>query len=325
MKLFVLTFGGPETASTQYRWLQYSDRFKQAGVEFNHAPVGQFKDWNALKSADVVVLQKTLVSGSRLRKIRKHSRRLHYDADDLIWLSPSKSHSLLTRLRISWRLRRIAQTVDGAIAANEVIGHDLGARGAKVAVIPMSLDGSLWSPQEHSTGPVTIGWSGAPKNLTFLQTILPELRQVQARHPEVRWCIHSGEAPKFEGFRYEHIPFRMGEEPSVVRQFDIGLLPLPDEPFSRGKSPIKLLQYFASGVAVVASPVGACATMLEEGKSAWLARAPGDWISHLTKLIQDTVARRDTARAGRIRFEKVFDSKVVCAQLIRHLEGDPFA
>lgn len=323
MTLFVLTFGGSDTASTQYRWLQYADRFKQAGVDFKHAPVGGFTDWSALERADVVILQKTLVSGSRLRKIRRHSRRLLYDADDLIWLSPTRRHSLWTRLRIGWRLRRIARTVDGAIAANQVIGHDLRDQGAKVTVIPMSLDGSLWFPEERPPGPVTIGWSGAPKNLSFLKTILPELQAVQARHPDVRWLIHSGEDPQFEGFRYEHVPFKMGGEPAVVRQFDIGLLPLPDEPFARGKSPIKLLQYFASGVAVVASPVGACVTMLEEGASAWLVRNAGEWTSHLDRLIQDTTLRRDTGRAGRVRFEQTFDSKVVCDQLLNHLGYRP--
>lgn len=320
MTLFVLTFGGSETASTQYRWLQYADRLRDAGVDFKHAPVKDFTDWRALERADVVILQKTLVSGSRLRKIRSHSRRLLYDADDRIWLSPTRCHSIWTRVRIEWRLRRIARTVDGAIAANAVIGQDLRIKGAKVAIIPMSLDGFLWYPEERPLIPLTIGWSGAPKNLPFLRAILPELKAVQALHPEVHWIIHSGKDPQFQGFRYEHVPFERGEEPMVVRRFDIGLLPLPDDPFAKGKSPIKLLQYFASGVAVVASSVGACVTMLEEGKSAWLVRNSGEWTSHLDKLIQDTNIRRDISRAGRVLFEKVFDSRVVCEQLLNHLE-----
>ena len=118
MTLFVLTFGGAETASTQYRWLQYAELFAAAGVTFLHTPVKTFDDFSALGSADVVVLQKTLVSGSKLARIRHHSKKLLYDADDLIWLSPTRQHSLFTRLRVAWRLRRIALTVDGAIAAN---------------------------------------------------------------------------------------------------------------------------------------------------------------------------------------------------------------
>ena len=173
MRLFALTFGGPESASTQYRLLQYADLFAAAGIEFGYAPVAGFSDFASLAKADVVVLQKTLVSGSKFRRIRQHARRLVYDADDLIWLSPTKEHHWWTQWRIELRQRRIAQKVDTCIAANEVIAADLRVRGAMPIVIPMALDGAQWTDAAKPAAPVTVGWSGSPKNLPFLRAILP--------------------------------------------------------------------------------------------------------------------------------------------------------
>jgi glycosyltransferase involved in cell wall biosynthesis len=315
MKIFVLTFGGEETASTGYRWLQYAGLFRESGVEFAHAPVAGFSDFKSLAAHDLVVLQKTLVSGARLSAIRRHARRLVYDADDLIWLSPTREHRWLTRLRIEWRLRRIARSADACLAANEVIAADLRERGGRTTVVPMSLDGRRWGGADRPPSPVTVGWSGAPKNLFFLRSILPSLRRLQALHPEVRWLVHSGEDPGFDGFRYEHLPFVPGGEPTAVGRFHIGLLPLEDRPFARGKSPIKTLQYFASRVAVAGSAVGAAMEMLVDEETGLAVRTPADWEPVLERLIRDRALRDRLAERGRQAFESRYELQVVFRSL----------
>lgn len=319
MRLFALTFGGPESASTQYRLLQYADLFAAAGIEFGYAPVAGFSDFASLAKADVVVLQKTLVSGSKFRRIRQHARRLVYDADDLIWLSPNKEHHWWTQWRIELRLRRIVRAADTSIAANEVIAADLRARGAAPLVIPMSVDGTKWTDAAKPAVPVTVGWSGSPKNLPFLRAILPAMRAAQERCPTARWMIHCGQEPALEGLRYTHVPFVPGEEPSVVRQFHVGLLPLPDEPFARGKSPIKALQYFASRVAVVGAPVGATREMLRHDENAVLVETPEAWARTIIELLEDEPRRNRLAAAARRTFETDYDAPVVFARLRRAL------
>jgi glycosyltransferase involved in cell wall biosynthesis len=318
LRIFALTFGGPDSASTQYRVLQYAGSFAAAGIELHHAPASQFTDWSSLATYDAVLLQKTLLSGSKLKALRKHSRRLLYDADDLIWLSPQKKHHWITRLRIESRLRGIAKSADLCVAANQVIAADLRARGAAPVVIPMALCGAQWRPADRPAGPVTIGWSGSPKNLPFLQGILSELIAVQNRFPEVIFAIHSGVDPKFAGLRFRHVPFRPNEEPQTVGQFHIGLLPLPDDPFARGKSPIKALQYFACGVATVGTPIGATNELLEHGKNALCVNRPADWGEHLARLITDAATRDAIAAAGRQTFALKHDAARVFGQLRGH-------
>lgn len=320
MRLFALTFGGPESASTQYRLLQYADLFAAAGIEFHYAPVAGFSDFALLASADVVVLQKSLVSGGKFRRIRQHARRLIYDADDVIWLSPTRKHHWWTRWRVELRLRRIARTVDTCIAANEVIAADLRRRGATPLIIPMSVDGTKWTDAAKPTVPVTVGWSGSPKNLPFLRAILPAMRMAQTDCPSARWLIHCGQEPALEGLSYTHVPFVPGEEPSVVRQFHIGLLPLPDEPFARGKSPIKALQYFASRVAVIGAPVGATRELLCHEDNAALVETPETWATTMTQLLKDGMLRNRLAAAARRIFETKYDATVVFERLLRALQ-----
>jgi hypothetical protein len=319
MRLFALTFGGADSASTHYRLHQYREQFAAAGIEFAHALATGFKDFASLKQYDVVLLQKTLLAMPKVSRIRKHSKRFLYDADDLIWLSPQKIHSWLTRLRIEARSKHIAKSADLCMAANQIIAGDLRQRGGKTVVVPMALDGRKWTDAEKKGEHVTIGWSGAPKNLPFLRGILPELISVQRRFPEVRFAIHCGEEPKLTGLRYEHVRYVANAEPEAVRQFHIGLLPLPDEPFARGKSPIKALQYFASRVAVVGSPIGATREVLEDGSNSLWAGERRTWAEALGQLISEPMKRQQLSGMARRCFAERYGLPLVFEQLKRHL------
>lgn len=311
MRIFFLTFGGTNTASTRYRVLQYFDLFLAAHIDVGYAPVSGFKCFEQLREYDTVILQKTIVPLSLIRKLRQVSRRLLYDIDDRIWLSPNKQHGIITRLRIAARIRAIAKNSDLCIAANEVIADDLRRAGGNVAVVPMSLDEGIWHPRtSRNDDALVVGWSGAPKNLAFLERILPELKKVQRQFPKVRWHIHSGENPHFSDFDYLHIPYVAGEEHLAVGAFDIGLLPLPNDPFVKGKSPIKALQYLACKVAVVGECVGATQEILEDGVNA-LCGGPGEWGSALAQLITNATLRNRLAAAGRLCFETAYERRVV--------------
>jgi glycosyltransferase involved in cell wall biosynthesis len=220
-------------------------------------------------------------------------------------------------------LKTIVRCADLCLSANQVIAADLKQAGGTTTLIPMSLDGRVWRPRpaDGEGLPLTIGWSGAPKNLAFLRAILPQLREVQGRFPDARWVIHSGENPRFPDFRYDYVPFVPGNEPATVAGFDIGLLPLPDDPFVRGKSPIKGLQYCASGLAVVADQVGATRELLVDGVNSLLVDGDQTWVTALSRLIGDTELRRQLGARARADFELRYDLPVVFAQLKAALTG----
>ncbi len=324
MKLFALTFGGLDTPSTHFRIHQYREAFAAQGVQLAHAPAKGFRDFGSLAEHDVVLLQKTLLSGAKLRRIRSHARALVYDADDRIWMRPGKPYGLLTRTKLARRLGATVKCADLSIAANGVIARDQREAGARrVEVLPMSVDTEIWNPVGRSPAgdTLTIGWSGSPGNLVFLEPLVPVLGELLAEHTNLRLSIHCGKRPDFGDLKFTHIPFEPGREPFAVRSFDIGLLPLPDNPFVHGKSPIKALQYYAAGAVVVGQDVGATAELLEHEHCALTVNAQRSWKACLTRLIQDAPLRARLAEAGQQRIQERHSMDAVVKRYLELLES----
>ena len=295
--LLVLIFG-KEAPSTRFRWLDFRPLFESEGWKIVFKTLSEMKDFSSLEEFDIVVLQKTMVSGAVLHHIRRYAKRLIYDADDRIWMRPGRPYRGLTRWKIGHRMRAICDQVDLCLAANSHIAEDLSKFGAKQFIIPMALDPKLWIYQAPREKMPVIGWTGGPKNLLFLEVILPVLHAVLRQH-DCLLRIHCGEDPGFSKIAYEYVPFEAGEESNVVRDFDIGLCPLPDDSFSCGKSPIKVLQYLASGAAVVASPHGAVQDFLAAEQTGLWAENAEAWQTQLCRLITGVTLRNDLARQGR--------------------------
>lgn len=304
MRIIALTFGDESAASSLYRIYQYVIPLAKIGIELTAHPADRFEDWSSLGDYDGVIVQKKLFSSRRVRLVRKHARRLIYDTDDAIWEPHGRPHHWLTRWRTERRLAAISRLADGCIAANEVLATRLRHYSKRVDVVVMSLDESVWQPRpQGNDGKVRIGWAGAPVNLRYLYAIEPSLQAVQRQHPEVELVVYCGESPKFQsGLKFTHIPYRSGGEIPTVQTFDIGLLPLPDNPFARGKSPIKGLQYMACGAATIASPCGATCEIFSAGQTALFATSEAEWTGAMLRLINEPDMRRQMGQRSRERF-----------------------
>ena len=322
MKFLALTFGDENCASTRYRLLQYLPLMKAAGITLDHTPAKSFDHWDVLQDYDAVILQKTLLSRRKVRRLAKRSKRLLYDSDDRIWLRPGKPYNWLTRMRLTLRVRQICRYANCCMAANGIIAADLRQQGADPVVIPMALDGNIWYPPEKREGPLTVGWTGSPGSLQYLEPIRPAIVAAQRAHPEVHWQIHCGKDPAWGDLKYEHIPFTPGNEPATVRQFDIGLLPLPGGEFAQGKSPIKALQYFASGVALIHSPVGATVELTCNNTLGSPASLFEDWKEAMVKLISPEKKYRALSNRARTHFLKTHHLYVVFERLRAQISGD---
>ncbi len=316
MKILALTFGDEHCASTRYRLLQYRPLMEANGIALDHTLAKSFDAWDSLQDFDAVILQKTLLSRRKVRRLAKGAKRLLYDADDRIWLRPGKPYSWLTRLRLSLRLRQICRYAECCMAANGIIGEDLRLQGADPKVIPMALDGNLWFPPEKREGPLTIGWTGSPASLQYLEPIRPAMVALQRAHQEVRWQIHCGRNPAWKDLKYEHIPYTPGKEPETVRGFDIGLLPLPDGDFAQGKSPIKALQYFACGTKTLASGVGATLELLGTCPSAVHVSQPGAWQETMAAAIHSRENLRPINPSAADTFRTHFEMNIVFQKLL---------
>ena len=124
MKILVLAFGDENCASTWYRLLQYKPLLEQDGIALEYTPAKTFGDFRSIPNFDLVVLQKTILSMGKVKRIARLAKRFVYDADDRIWLRPFRPYGWIARMRIDARMRNIAKRADTCIAANSLIASD---------------------------------------------------------------------------------------------------------------------------------------------------------------------------------------------------------
>ena len=141
---------------------------------------------------------------------------------------------------------------------------------------------------------MTLGWVGSPANLSTLKSIAPALKGRRLK-------VVTDVPFEMDGVEVEFVKWDYATEPEQVRSFDIALAPLEDDPWSRAKMPFKILYYFAAGVPVVASRLGAVETVIEDGKNGLLA---GDWNDKIDSLVGDLALRERMGCAGRRTVEE---------------------
>ena len=320
MKVLVLTVGHANVASTQYRFGQFEAGLRARGIHLSLRPAAGFNAWDDVASQDLVIVQKRLMRSSWVKRLRKHARCLVFDTDDAIWEPHGKPHSWWTQVRTRHRLRAITRAANLCTVPNEHLASYLRPDARRVELIPMALDEAIWYPAtDRAPGTLRIGWAGAPPNLTYLARLGDILREIQSCRPGIEVVVYCGKAPDWgNGLKFTHHPFVPGTEADIVRSFDIGLLPLPDDDFAAGKSPIKALQYAACGIPCIASPVGATCELVRDGETGLTAVSSEDWKKALLHLIDDAGERHRLGQAARLCFlqyytrEKVQDRLIIC-------------
>lgn len=323
MNVLAITIADEHTGSTKFRVAQYRDILAARGMELTlvrrHAPAAEFRA--ALARADVVLNQKCLLGYGLSRRVWSRTDRVLFDFDDAIYTSPGPPRSLPTRLRVSLRMRHWLRRSRIVVAANEYLAAYARRHSRRVEVVPMGVDLDAWCPPERnsSSGRVVVGWAGAPVNLPLLEGLAPVLRMAAEQAANLEFRVFCGERPSLP-VSFEHVPFAPGAEPAFVRGLDIGLLPLADEEHSRGKSPIKAIQYLACGVPVVGNVLGATAEICTPENTLAVGDRPEEWVAALVRLAGDHDLRRRFGEQGRRHAEARFCARRNGARLADLIE-----
>lgn len=325
MNIVAITFGDINCASSYYRIYQYRDYLENRGINLSIIPADEFREWEKIRSYDLVIIQKRLFSTFKVRKIRKLAGKLIYDIDDAIWEPHGREHHWFTRWRTNRRLKYVVGQADLCICANRYIENHISPLAKRCEIIPMSLDETKWTLEEKFRAQkyvVNIGWIGSPSNLPFFTAIEPALFEIQRRHRNVEFTVFSGERPRLRQLQIKYVPFDPEKEIEIVSGFDIGLLPLDTSPFANGKSPIKALKYMACGVPCVATPTSSVLEIFKEKDCALFARNDEEWINSIELLINSPEKRDAIGKRARSEFEKRFTlskNGEILADLLRHV------
>lgn len=233
------------------------------------------------------------------------------DIDDAVFHNYDAHPSRVVRHMLGQKIDRIFRNAELVTAGSLYLAERAAASGARrVEIVPTVVDlNSYGDVESRSHTEFTVGWIGSPATQSYVESIAPILAESLDRSGCRLITIGANFArPLFE--RHESQPWRAETEVEQLAQLDVGIMPLPDEDFERGKCGFKLIQYMAAGVPVVASPVGANRYIVRQGENGFLAEAAGEWRSALESLQCNPELRRKMGAAGRIMVEQAFSLQV---------------
>ena len=234
------------------------------------------------------------------RLLAATGKPLVFDFDDAIWVRhTSGANAFFDGLKFPGKTATLCRIAARVVAGCEYLAAYARRHSERVTVVPTSIDTSRYVPRVRPAGDrVVIGWTGSATSLSHLEWFAPVLRLLLAQRP-VELRVLSTREPALPGVPFTYRRWTPGNEIEEIGAFDVGIKPMPDDPWSRGKCPMKELQYLALGVPAVCSDVGTAGEAVRSGENGFLARSPDEWIAHLVRLVDDAPLRARLGEAGR--------------------------
>jgi glycosyltransferase involved in cell wall biosynthesis len=245
-------------------------------------------------SADVIFVYReaALLGPAWIEQLLAIRRPLVFDFDDAIYLADTSRAN-------AWSRR-------------------LKSRAREVTVIPSTIDTDVYriKPRARNHVPV-IGWTGSVTTVPYLMAIAQALRRLREKQEFELRVI--GVKVNIEGLAVRCVPWRAETEPDDLRALDVGLMPLPDDEWSRGKCGMKALQYMALGIPPVVSPVGVNTAIVRDGVNGFYAHAEEEWIDRVALLLADEPLRHNLGQEARRMVEESYSAETHAPRLARIL------
>ncbi|MCP4424414.1 MAG: glycosyltransferase family 4 protein [Chloroflexi bacterium] len=315
-----------EWPSSRYRIFQFLESLEQHGFQCQVLAAPQLNFWKRLwyvprllplvVASDALFIQKRMLPLWLLRLVKRLNSRIVFDIDDAVYLRPAN------RVKINAMLSAAAVV----IAGNQELADYARQWNKNVVVIPSVVDTNLYYPVEGQRHPgdhrIIIGWIGGDPNRGDFTGMKPVLDWLAATYGDRLALRIIGRRPLAieTELTVEFVPWTLDGSRAALQQFDIGIMPLEDTEWNRGKCGFKLIQYMAVGATAVASPVGVNAEIVQSGPTGFLAHNQTEWQTSLKQLIENEELRDEIGRRARARIEQFYSVNAVLPQLIEIIE-----
>ena len=299
----------------RYRIKAFAQALAERGWTLGPVPLRQ-PTWRRMgqlasaRHADAVILQRKLLPLWQLAILRRSAKCLIYDVDDAVFWRDSYHQKPPESWQRTARFWATVYAADAAIVGNEYLRRRAAGyvEPDRVHLVPTSVEPSRYPRASHHRlgSTVRLVWIGQQATLPSLDCAQPQLAAAGARLPGLELRVICDRFPRLRGVRVVSRPWSSAVEAAQLADCDIGISWLPDDPWSRGKCGLKVLQYMAAGLPVVANPVGMNRQMVIQGQTGLLATTPGEWAAAIGKLAAEPQLRRKMGAAGRRVVERQY-------------------
>lgn len=341
MNILILTkypYRGP---SSRYRFLQYLPYLTAAGHQYKVLPfftdayLGKIFDGNRLnplyvpgrflarlghclaaRRYDLVWIEGEVLPfiPAQLERLlhRLLPKRRVYEFDDAVWLR-YQDKALLQH-----KFSQILCSASGVVVGNRYLADYVSRVNTKLSIVPTTIDWDRYAPAEPALTNHTVGWMGSSQTVFFLDPVLPALKTLATEFPITLKVV--GADLQVPGLNVETAAWAADTEIALLSSFDVGIMPLDDSPWARGKCGLKLIQYLAAGLPAVASPVGVNTEIIQDASAGYTAATSDEWVAALRKLFADETLRKTMGANGRRWARDHASLQVWAPRLIEFLE-----
>jgi len=240
------------------------------------------------------------------RMVLRRRRKVIFSFDDAIYVghqdTQTQKYPWIYRLKYGSGVNEVIRRSAHVITGSKTLAEHAVKFNSHVSIIPtvVDLNQYTYQPPRATNDVITIGWVGSRSTSPYLLEIEPALRRLSEVHSgKIRFRLCGNPARKLNLPNFESLPFSLATEIEDLRAVDIGIMPVPDNDWTRGKCAFKAIQYMALGISTVASPVGMATELVQHNVNGFWARTPGEWFEALNRLVTDAQLRRRFAEEGR--------------------------
>jgi len=348
MRVLFLTRYSVNGASSRCRCFQYFPWLERSGIRCTVRPLysekyltmkysGRHRIWRLIGAAwsilkrlagalsfgryDAIVLEKELFPyfPYAIEALILHfSPKLLIDYDDAMWV-PYRNIPILRK-----KIGRLMARANAISAGSEGILSEAARYNPHVFKLPTTVDTSAYptrnhinaSTLDHGPTPLLVVWVGTPITSMFLDECLPALERAAQELPMRLVCIGGQLARKPDKLDVTFVPWNPDTVAAELAKCDVGIMPLPDSEYTRGKCAYKLIQYMAAGLPTIASEVGENPKAIMHGITGYICSKPQEWVDALKTLFASPSLRASMGKAGRQRAEALYDIRPNASRLL---------
>lgn len=272
----------------------------------------RFKDLLIAHKYDLIFIQReAMFIGTSFfeRQLAKRSK-LIFDFDDSIFEQDTVgANKLLGWLKNPRKVDHITKAAHLVIVGNEYLAHYAKKWNNNIHIIPTTIDLNHHNVEHKQSEKVTIGWTGSFSTLPYFENLIPVLEKIKNKYPQINFKIIADSDKYYPEINTKVTRWNKDTELEELNSIDIGIMPLPDNKWTRGKCGFKGLQYMSINIPCVMAPVGVNNQIVNHGVNGFLASNNNEWLETLSKLIEDKELRTRIGNLGKVTIVENYSTK----------------